>query len=278
MIEHMKLYAGYIKMRSKYIWGRRIALSACLVLLIILTGCGSSGSESGREELIIGFDVHYPPYTYLSEDGNYIGFDLELAKEVCALQGWELKKQPIDWDERDALLGKGTIDCIWSGFTINGREDAYEWSYPYINNQQVAIVKEDSAITKLDELKGKVIGVQKASAGLTIMEELGYVESAEMVVRCDDNRAAFRALGLDLVDVVVMDVSVAQYQSAYYEGNYRILDEPLQVEQFGIGFSLGNEELRDQVNEALLKLKDKGIYQELGEKYGIEEYLCLGDE
>ena len=266
-------------MRSRYTWGRKTVSGILLFLLALLTGCaGGKASDGGRKDLVIGFDAHYPPYTYLNEDGNYIGFDLDLAKEVCELQGWELKKYPIAWDERDILLENGTIDCIWSGFTINGREDLYAWSYPYINNQQVAIVKSGSPITKLGDLKGKVIGVQKASAGLDILTELGYVESADMVVRCDDNRAAFGALGRDLVDVVVMDVSVARYQSAYYEGDYRILEEALQAEQFGIGFSVGDEELRDEVNEALLKLEEKGVYRELAKKYGIEEYLCLGEE
>ena len=113
-----------------------------------VTGCSSSKSESKEttkstteaakdtevETFTVGFDAEFPPYGYRDENGEYVGFDLELAEEVCNRQGWELVKQPIDWDSKDMELDSGAIDCIWNGFTMNGREDEYTWSEPYIDN------------------------------------------------------------------------------------------------------------------------------------------------
>ena len=82
----------------------------------------------------VGFDAEFPPYGYKDESGEYVGFDLDLAQEVCNRNGWTLVKQPIDWDSKDMELDSGSIDCIWNGFTMNGREDEYTWSEPYIDN------------------------------------------------------------------------------------------------------------------------------------------------
>ena len=91
-------------------------------------------STSDQKTFTVGFDAEFPPYGYRDENGEYVGFDLELAEEVCNRQGWELVKQPIDWDSKDMELDSGAIDCIWNGFTMNGREDEYTWSEPYIDN------------------------------------------------------------------------------------------------------------------------------------------------
>ena len=100
----------------------------------------------------VGFDAEFPPYGYKDTNGEYVGFDLDLAQEVCNRRGWTLKKQPIDWDLKDKELNSGSIDCIWNGFTIDGREDEYTWSVPYVDNSQVVVVKKGSAIKALSDL------------------------------------------------------------------------------------------------------------------------------
>ncbi len=256
-----------------------LLLLAALSAAILLSGCAKENSgDGGRQTLTVGFDENYPPYGYLSEDGNYIGFDLELAQEVCALRGWKLVKKPLKWEERDEKLDSGEVDCIWSGFTINGREGEYTWSAPYLNNRQVVIVKNGSGIYGLSDLEGKKLGVQTASSALEAIEngETGQsLQSFGAVLKFEDYYSAFETLRKDIVDAVVMDVSVAKYQASYYEGDYRILDETFREEQYGIGFSPGNEELKDLVEEALLELKEKGVYEKLAKKYGLSEYLCL---
>ena len=99
-----------------------VALLAISMAAGVLTGCGSKGSD---KTFTVGFDAEFPPYGYRDDNGEYVGFDLDLAAEVCKRQGWELVKQPIDWDAKDMELSSGAIDCIWNGFTMNGREDAY---------------------------------------------------------------------------------------------------------------------------------------------------------
>jgi polar amino acid transport system substrate-binding protein len=114
-----------------------LATLMCGVLTAgFITACGPIHEST----FTVGFDAEFPPYGYMDDNGEYTGFDLELAEEVCKRNGWELVKQPIDWDAKDAELNSGTIDCIWNGFTINGREDHYTFIDPYVDNKQVVIV------------------------------------------------------------------------------------------------------------------------------------------
>ena len=110
----------------------------------VLAGCGSKQEASEAKTFTVGFDAEFPPYGYMDDKGEYVGFDLELAQEVCNRKGWELKKQPIDWDAKDMELSSGAIDCIWNGFTIQGREDSYEWTIPYVDNSQVLAAQSSS--------------------------------------------------------------------------------------------------------------------------------------
>ncbi|MCD7746552.1 MAG: amino acid ABC transporter substrate-binding protein [Lachnospiraceae bacterium] len=241
------------------------------------------GTVSMAEEMTtftVGFDAEYPPYGYMDDDGEYTGFDLELAQAVCDLLGWELVKTPIDWDAKDMELESGAIDCIWSGFTINGREDDYAWSYPYVDNSQVIVVSEESGITSLDDLAGKIVGVQAASAALELLSDGG--DQADLAATFGtlqefaDYNTAFVELQAGSIDAVAMDIGVAQYQIKEKEG-YLILDEELNSEQYGIGFRTDDEELRDTVNEALLELVADGTVDELAEKYELGDMVCLGD-
>ena len=126
--------------------------------------------ESSRTTFTVGFDAEYPPYGYMDDDGEYTGFDLELAQAVCDKEGWELVKKPINWDSKDMELNSGSIDCIWNGFTMNGREDDYTFSVPYVDNSQVIVVAENSGIEQLSDLAGKTVGVQAASAALDLLQ------------------------------------------------------------------------------------------------------------
>lgn len=241
---------------------------------------GTVSMADERTTFTVGFDAEYPPYGYMDDDGEYTGFDLELAQAVCDLEGWELIKTPIDWDSKDLELESGSIDCIWSGFTINGREDDYAWSYPYVDNSQVIVVSEDSGITCLDDLAGKIVGVQAASAALELLSADG--DQADLAATFGtlqefaDYNTAFVELQAGSIDAVAMDIGVAQYQIKEKEG-YIILDEELNSEQYGVGFRLDDEELRDTVNEALLALVEDGTVAELAEKYELSDMVCLGD-
>lgn len=161
-----------------------VALIAALTVSTMAVGCGGSKDSSstdtktesskdsvsnGGDTFTVGFDAEYPPYGYMDDDGEYTGFDLELAQAVCDLEGWTLVKKPINWDSKDMELNSGSIDCIWNGFTMNGREDEYTFSTPYVDNSQVIVVAENSGIEKLSDLAGKTVGVQAASAALDLL-------------------------------------------------------------------------------------------------------------
>lgn len=242
---------------------------------VALTGCGKKKDNT----FTVGFDAEYPPYGYMDENGKYTGFDLELAEAVCELKGWELVKQPIEWASKDNELNSGSIDCIWSGFTINGRENDYAWSVPYVDNSQVIVVKASSGITKFEDLAGKTVGVQAASAALDVLsDEEGQKALADTFGKLQefgDYNTAFVELQAGSVDAIAMDIGVAQYQIGSRGDEYIILDEHLNAEQYGIGFKTDNTSLRDEVNDALHELKKNGTFDQLAEKYGLSDMTCL---
>lgn len=237
--------------------------------------------RSTRKTFVVGFDAEYPPYGYKDDNGDYTGFDLEMAQAVCDLEGWELTKTPINWDAKDMELNAGSIDCIWNGFTIDGREDQYTWSIPYVNNSQVIITADSAGINSLADLAGKTVGVQADSAALKLLqstEEGGQKELADTFANLQefgDYNSAFVELQAGSIDAVAMDIGVAQYQIKLREG-FKILDEHLNSEQYGVGFKKGNTALRDIINEDLQKLVDNGTFAELAEKYELTDQVCLG--
>lgn len=239
-------------------------------------------ADADSKTLTVGFDAEYPPFGYMDESGEYVGFDLDVAQKVCDNLGWELVKKPINWDSKDMELNSGNIDCIWNGFTINGREDDYTWSDPYLNNEQVMVVTSDSGIETLADLAGKNVVVQAASAALDALNSEDNKELTDSFASLTENpdyNTAFMNIDSGAADAVAVDIGVAKYQLAQREeGKYKILDEPTQSEQYGIGFAKGNEELRDTVWAEVMKLYDEGEIDKLAEQYGVADMLCLGDE
>ena len=246
------------------------------------TSAAGTGVEDGV--FTVGFDAEYPPYGYMDENGEYTGFDLELAQAVCDLEGWELEKKPINWDSKDMELNSGSIDCIWNGFTMNGREDDYTFSVSYVDNSQVIVVAEGSGIESLSDLAGKVVGVQAASAALDLLqseEEGGQKALADTFGSLNefaDYNTAFTELQAGALDALAIDIGVAKYQLNSRGEGFQMLDETLNTEQYAIGFKLGNQELCDIVNADLKKLAEDGTVNTLAEKYEIADMVSLKAE
>ena len=240
-----------------------LAMALAAVMVLALAACGSKNdtaddtgdaqdAQGGEtQKLIVGFDAEFPPFGFIAADGTYDGFDLAMAKELCARLGWEYEAVAIDWNSKDAELSSGTINCIWNGFTYTGRENDYTFSDPYVDNSIVMVVKADSGITSLADLAGKSVMAQAASSNMGFMD-----------------------LAQGTVDAVAADLGVAQYQIANNDGDYVILDEPLSTEQYAIGFLKGNTELRDAVNDELLKMAEDGTMLEIAQKY-VDQGLVL---
>ena len=264
----------------KKTWMKRmIAISAAAAMALPMAACGSKSgdSKSGeKQKFIVGFDAAFPPYGYQDENGEYVGFDLDLAAEVCSRNDWELVKQPIDWDSKDMELNSGTISCIWNGFTMNGREDEYAWTDPYVDNSQVFVVKSDSGIASFADLAGKSVAVQtdsSAEAALKEDDNKDLLDSFKELVVVADYNTAFMNLDSDAVNAIAMDIGVAKYQMESRDGSYTILDDVLSAEQYAVGFAKSNTELRDKVQKTLNDMRDDGTFQKIAEKWDLTDSI-----
>ena len=250
-----------------------VALAA---MSVVIAGCGEK--DDGTMKFTVGFDADFPPYGF-KEGSEYKGFDLDLAREVCARRGWKFVANPINWDAKDMELNSGSIDCIWNGFTIQGREDAYTWTVPYVDNSQVVLVKAGSPIKTLADLKGKIVGVQtdtpvqKALSKDGDKKELGATFK-ELVVMPNYNQAV-NELNMGGVDAVAMDVGVAKKKMADLPGKIEMLGEIVMTETYGIGFKKGNVSLKDEVEATLKEIFADGTGAKIAEKYQIEPSALL---
>ncbi len=232
-----------------------------------------------KKTFTVGFDAAFPPYGYVDEaTGEYIGFDLSLAQEVCDRKGWELVKQPIDWDAKDLELSSGAIDCIWNGFTMNGREEQYTWSVPYVDNTQVYVVAEGAGIATVADLADKVVLVQADSSALHALEGMPEVtDTFKELTQVAEYNTAFMSLEAGAADAVAMDIAVAKFQIESRGGGYVILDEYISSEQYGIGFLLGNDALKDEVEATVMEMVADGTFAKIAEEWGVADLVCLGN-
>ena len=262
-----------------------IATVGALVGALALVGCGGSSASSSTGSttadagsvdtsgdittLTVGFDQSYPPYGFVGDDGEFTGFDIDLATEVAERNGWDLDLEPIDWDAKDSLLNSGAINCIWNGFTMEGREDDYTFSDPYMLNGQVVVVKKDSGITSLDDLAGKTVITQTDSAAEEVLngDKADLTATFASLETIGDYNTAFMQLESGAVDAVACDLSVAQYQISAKPDAYLQLDEMLSEEHYAVGFKKGDEALAKKVTETLKELDEEGFIEELCEKY-----------
>ena len=249
----------------------------------LMTGCSSNESKSSSEapeylgedgKFVVGFDETFKPFGSKDDNGEYTGFDLELAKAVAEKNGWEIELTPIDWDTKDAQIDSGTIDVIWNGFTIEGREDTYEFTDPYYLNDQVILVREGSDIKGLSDLAGKTVVAQVNSPAYdnlaeggdyydTIGSTLGALETAP------EYQTALMQLESGACDAVAIDYPTAQSLIAGKDG-YVILDEVVSSENYGVGAKKGNTELIEKIQSALIELYNDGTVEEIVSHYPEE--------
>ena len=250
---------------------RTIALVLAVMMLVLcLAGCGEKKDDTAAaaKTFTVGFDAEFPPFGFIADDGSYDGFDLAVAAEVCNRLGWTFVARPINWDLKDSELSSGTIDCIWNGFTMEGREDAYTWSPKYYDSSIVVAVKADSDINSFADLAGKTVITQADSSGLAALEDNAELTATfAQLLECADYNNAFLELGMGSVDAVVADVGVAAYFMGGNAGEYRVLDEKVSVETYGIGFLKGSTALEEQVWAKVLEIANDGTMAKIADKY-----------
>ena len=267
----------------KKIWALAAAAAMLALAAALMAGCSggsnesqsaggdeAASAESGEFTLTVGFDQGYPPYGFVGDDGEYTGFDLDLAAEVAERNGWNLELSAIDWDAKDALLSSGSINCIWNGFTMEGREDDYTFSEPYMLNEQVIVVKSDSGIADSAALAGKTVMTQVDSAALDVLEgdaaDLAATFAGGAPQTISDYNNAFMQLESGMVDAVACDLSIANYQMSAKPDTYTIIDT-LSSEHYAVGFKQGDEDLAATVTATLKAMYEDGTVQELCDKY-----------
>lgn len=261
-------------------------LTAVLVLFFMVSSVSAenmldffnsdeANQTNTENNLIIGFNAQFPPFGYKDANGEYTGFDIDLAKEVCKRNNWTLKLQPvIDWTSKKLELDSGEIDCIWSEFTIDGRENDYTWSEPYFKNTPYIIVKSDSNINTLDDLKGKTLEIQAGTSVLDNIKNNATLNNTyNEIVEVDGYNTALMDLNSGVCDGIVVDSGLANYL-AIENKDLKLLNKSIAQENYGIGFKKGNIELRDQVQKTIDEMFKDGTVDKIAQnysEYGIPE-------
>ena len=235
---------------------------------------GTVKTPSGK--FTVGFDQEFPPMGFVGDDGQFTGFDLDLAKEVASRLGLEFVPQPINWDAKDMELDSGNIDCIWNGFTMQGREDDYTWVGPYMANNQVFVVTADSDIASKADLAGKAVEVQKDSSGLAALKgDAELSASFGSMTEVADYNTALMDLESGACDAVCMDSIVAGYQIKSSGKDMKILDDTLAAEEYGIGFKKGEDALAKAVYDTLMAMKDDGTVAKISNDWFGSDVFTL---
>lgn len=259
-------------------FGMKRLVTVLLVLLVIgslafaagATDQQSQGDTSlekvlNKGRFVMGLDDSFPPMGFRNEKGEIVGFDVDLAREVTKRMGVELKLQPIDWNAKEQELNTGNIDCIWNGFTITEeRKAAMTFSPPYIHNAQVVVVREDSPYTTLASLAGKNVGYQAgSSASQAIDDTPAFKGSIKQLIEFKENLTGLMDLEIGGIDALVVDVVVAKDNIKRSGKAFRILEEELAPEDYGIGFRKGDQKLADAVWEQLVAMHNDGTLAQI---------------
>lgn len=262
---------------------RLLAILAAAALLLALTGCGAKEPaatdaslkkvlDSGR--LVLGLDASFPPMGFMDGD-EVVGFDIEVAQEVCDRLGVELVKRPIDWDEKEKLLNDGTIDCIWNGMSVNAsRAAAMNLSDPYMKNEMIFVVAEDSTIKAMSQLKGRAVGVQEGSSAQELLEASELYEGLTVTL-FGDNVALLNALAEGRLDAAFLDSVVAYYFIASGDRAFYVLPGNLGEEDYAIGFRKDDQALRDRIQEVIAGMNADGTLRKISVKWFGSDIISL---
>ena len=253
------------------------ALTAALMILSLF-GCeASTDGESEKDpslkkildkgELIVGLDDEYPPMGYVDENGEIVGFDIDIARATCERLGVKLVLKSIVWDEKENLLNSGEIDCIWSAMSVTpARSASMNLSEPYLKNDLIFVVAGDSNIASLKDVKGKIVGVQ---AGSTTQEEIRASDlyTSISVATYDSNIELLEDLHNGKVDVALVDSLTAYFFIKSRSESFFVLPDYLSEEKCAIGFRKNDSALRDRVQQILGEMKADGTLGEISTKW-----------
>ena len=249
-------------------------LSVICILISCLCSCSNGQVRKSSEQqdklpvLTIG-SSSYNPYFYIDDNGDYSGIDKEIAEEACRRMKYKARFKEVSWGEQSSKLNNGSIDCIWGGFAMNGREEEYQWAGPYLLSQITVCVRSDSDIHSFDDLRGRSVSVLVNSRGENFFLTLPY--SLELQV-CSYNSlaTAFAAFNKGFTDAVVgHQTGLEQYTKDSPE-LYRYLDTPVQTAQLGVAFKKGeNSAIANKLTQTLNQMNQDGTIPKIAKKYGL---------
>ena len=273
---------------------KTLAMLLALVMVLALGACGGNSApaapstdnnaspaensstaapnESAQEPFTftMGIDAEYPPFSYMDDNGNYAGFDVEICRAACEKLGWNFEVFGVNWDEKLIQLDADECDCVWSGMTIldSMKESGYVISEPYYDNTQVMLVKADSGFTCAADLAGYDVAVQLGTSGEALLQgDLADMAATfNNVITCDSFLKCFTELDGGAVDAVFVDLPVAVAYAAEHDG-FTVLNENLGAEQYGIAFRSGDQALCDAIEGAVAELVADGTYAAIAENY-----------
>ena len=248
-----------------------------LLIIFTVSGCGGDVKENAdtpkpKKVYVIGLDAEYAPMGFKDENGELVGFDVDLAKEVARRMGVEFKFQPIVWDQKEAELNSGRIDIIWNGLDITPERKAYVlYSKPYLDNRQLLLVKKDKGfdIKSPQDLAGKIVATQSGS------NSEGYIEgnselrsSLASFITYPSFVPAFKDLHEDKIDVLIVDEIAGRYEKSKHDDELEIIEVPIGVTtELGIGFRLVDIELRDEIQKTFDEMIADGTAKKISEKW-----------
>ena len=257
------------------------------VTVMTLAGCTQLASNpkvdnwdkyQQQKSITVGFDNTFVPMGFEEKNGDYAGFDIELAKYVSKKLGITVHFQPIDWDMKETELQNGTIDAIWNGYSATDeRREKVAFTIPYMQNTQILVVKKTSGIHSVEDMTGKVLGAQNGSSGMLDFEE--HPEVLKNRVKGEDAdqyqsvNEAIIDLKNDRIDALLIDRVYADYYLTT-EGiadEYDTIPSGFESESFAVGVRPADKKLLEALNQAFKELYQEGIFQQISQKWFGED-------
>lgn len=253
-----------------------LALATCAVLLCSCLHPGKADSYTAAMPVIVVGSDNYPPFNYMGTDGAPTGIDVELATEAFGRLGYRVKFVTIDWEKKKELVENDTIDCIWGSFSMDGREEEYQWAGPYMTSYQVIAVRTDSDIYSLQDLEGKTVAVQSTTKPEELFRkhEDTRIPQLGKVLSLRNRDLIYTFLSKGYADAVAAhDTAVKQFMKDY-DMEYRILEEPLLVVGLGVAFDKKDDRgLTQKLTETFEEMREDGTMKEIVGTY-MEDTDC----
>lgn len=242
-----------------------------LAIMVGVVGCNRKEVSSKDDKIVIGYDNTYFPMGYLDDNGDTVGFDVDLATETFKRLDMDVKFQSIDWSMKETELNSGNIDAIWNGYSLTEeRKMKVSYTDAYMKNSQLIVTLKDSSIKNKDDLKGKIIGTQQGSAGQEALEKdteiLNNLDGSPVLYDTFDK--VFRDLEAGRIDAIVGDETLVKYyMSKKGEDKYKILKDNFGTEDYVVAFRKEDTELRDKVNNTINEIKQDKSFDEIYNKW-----------